>query len=366
MKTLEGLSPRRGLSIPCVTVLTPDGELLEADQRRLTRFLMQSGRGADVIFAMGTTGEWNRLDQRRRHQVIRVVVEEVRKQNPRLSQLGQGEVEVWAGLTAPTRAETLETLELALETGAHAGVIAPLAIADVDDPVRFLARDVAELLDLRDVRLPIFLYDNADIAVGAPSHLPTAAVKRLSRLDFVRGIKVSAPPRRLGHYTKAARQFRDLGDFGIYVGDALYILEMMRPRRGFWGMLNEHWNRFLLHDLLPTGVVAGPANLWPREWQRAWQVASAGDVEFMAEMKRIFDAYREAYTFPGGKRSLAALKRGLLGLGVISSDAVANGTPALGVEQAGLLDRSLETLRSLVQATLPARWVSRADESEEP
>ena len=366
MRTLQGLSPRRGLSIPCVTILTPDGEPLEADQRRLVRFLMQSGRGADVIFAMGTTGEWNRLDQRRRHQVIRIVVEEVRKQNPRLSQRGQEEVEVWAGLTAPTRAETLETLELALETGAHAGVIAPLAIADVDDPLRFLARDVAELLDERDARLPIFLYDNADIAVGSQSHLPTAVVKRLSRLDFVHGIKVSASPRRLGHYTKAARQFRDLGDFNIYVGDALYILEMMRPRRGFWGTLNEHWNRFLLHDLLPSGVVAGPANLWPREWQRAWQVASAGDVELMAEMKRIFDGFRDAYTFPAGKRSLAALKRGLLGLGVVSSDAVASGTPALDSEQAGLLDRSVETLRSEVQAALPARWVSQPAEAEEP
>ena len=37
-------------------------------------------------------------------------------------------------------------------------------------------------------------------------------------------------PRRLGHYTKAARQFRDLGAFGIYVGNALYVLDMMRPR----------------------------------------------------------------------------------------------------------------------------------------
>ncbi len=367
VRTLEGFSPRRGLSIPCVTILDPGGEPIEPDQRRLIRFLMQSGRGADVIFAMGTTGEWNRLDQERRHRVIRIAVEEARKQNVRLVQRGHREVEVWVGLTAPNAAETLETLELALEVGAHAGVIAPLAIADVADPVRFLRRDVANLLDERDARLPIFLYDNADIAVGPDSHLRTAVVKSLSRLDFVRGIKVSAPPRRLGHYTKAARQFRDLGDFGIYVGDALYILEMMRPRRGLWGRLGEHWNRFLLHDLLPTGVVAGPANLWPREWQRAWQVASAGDAELMSEMKQIFASYRAAYTFPGGgKRSLAALKRGLLTLGVISSDAVARGTPALEGEQAARFDRSFEELRAEVRALLPARWVSEPADADEP
>jgi dihydrodipicolinate synthase/N-acetylneuraminate lyase len=169
-----------------VTILDPGGEPIDTDQRRLIRFLMQSGRGADVIFAMGTTGEWDHLDQRRRHNVIRIAVEEVRKQNPRLTQRGDREVEVWVGLTAPTASETLETLELAIEVGAHAGVIAPLAISDVGDPVRFLRREVANLLDERDARLPIFLYDNADIAAGA--HLRTATVKSLSRLDFPRRV----------------------------------------------------------------------------------------------------------------------------------------------------------------------------------
>ena len=136
-------------------------------------------------------------------------------------------------------------------------MIAPLAIADVEDPVRFLARDVADLLDARERRIPFFLYDNVDIAAGRERRLRTRWVKRLSRLDFVRGIKVSASPRRLGHYTKAARQFRDLGPFGLYVGNALYILEMMRPRSGLWGTLVEHWNRFLLHDLLPSGYRFG-------------------------------------------------------------------------------------------------------------
>ena len=365
MKTLESFSPRRGLSVPCLSVLDPDGNPLEHDQRRLVRFLAQSGRGADVIFVMGTTGEWNRLDQARRHLVIRVAVEEAKKINPRLTQAGHRPVEVWAGITAGTAAETLETLDLALALGAHAAVIAPLATPDVEDPVGFLFRDVADLLDARDRRLPIFLYDNADIAVGRPRHLRTRWVKQLSRLDFVRGIKVSAPPRRLGHYTKAARQFRDLGEFGIYVGNALYVLDMMRPQAGLRGRLVERWNRFLLHDLLPAGVVSGPANLWPREWQRAWQVASAGDAERMAEMARLFERFRASCSFPEGRRTLAATKRGLLRLGVISSDAVAGGTPALDAAQAERFDADFEALRADVARALPARWVSSAQEADE-
>ena len=365
MTTLEGYAPRRGLSIPCVTALDADGQPLERDQRRLVRFLMSGGLGADVIFAMGTTGEWNRLDPSSRQRVIRVCVEEVRKHNAALELSARDAVEIWVGITAPSVRETLETLDLALELRADAAVLAPLAVSDADDPVRLLTRDVADFLDSRRQRLPIFLYDNSDIATGPVPHLRTRWVKALSRLDFVRGIKVSASPRKLGHYTKAAAQFRDLGPFGIYVGNALYILDLMRPREGYWGRLVEYWNRFLLHDLLPAGVVAGPANLWPREWQRAWRVAQAGDVERMEQLKQLFERFARSYRFAEGKRSLAALKRGLLLRGVLSSDAVAPGTAALSSSQAEIFDRAFEQLRAEMERMLPSHWVSDAADAEE-
>lgn len=53
--------PRGGLSIPVLTILDEGGRLLDADQRRLLRYLVQSGFGADVLFILGTTGEWNRI-----------------------------------------------------------------------------------------------------------------------------------------------------------------------------------------------------------------------------------------------------------------------------------------------------------------
>jgi len=364
MRTLETWRPRRGLSIPCITALDADARVLAEDQRRLTRFLIQSGRGADVLFVMGTTGEWNRIPAAERAVAIKATVEEVRKAEARLSRLGQPPVEAWVGITAPSAQETLEALELALSIGAHGAVIAPLAIADVSDPVRFLQREVADLLDARDRRIPVYLYDNADIAVGAQRTLRTRWVKELSRLDFVRGIKVTAPPRRLGHYTKGAGHFRDLGDFAIYVGNALHILEMMRPRHGLLGMLAERWNRFLLHDMLPAGVVSGPANLFPREWQRAWQVACAGDEERMAELSDAFARFRSSYVFPAGKRSLAALKRGLWLRGVISSDAVAPGTSAFRDDERPRFDEAFAALCASLEERLPQRWISSAGEAE--
>lgn len=352
MRTLETAIPPRGLSIPCITALDADGNLLEEDQRRLTRYLIQKGRGADVVFVMGTTGEWNRLRPEVRLRAIQVAVEEVKKS------AASKPVQVWVGITAPTASETLEGLGLALSLEADAAVIAPLAIRDLGDPVRFLRREVADFLDRGDARIPVYLYDNADIAAGREQRLRTHWVKQLSRLDFVRGIKVSAGPRRLGHYTKAARHFRDLGAFSIYIGNALYVLDMMRPRSGLLGKLAERWNRFLLHDMLPAGVVSGPANLWPREWQRAWQVACAGDLERMSEMKRLFERFRASYSFAEGRRSLAALKRGLLLLGVLSSDAVAQGTPAFDARQAAAFDTRFEELRQEAKSVLPKHWVS--------
>ena len=364
MRTLESWAPRRGLSIPAVTILDPDGEIIEEDQRRLTRYLIQSGRGADIVFANGTTGEWATLGAKSRDRLLQVVVEEVRKVNTRLESSGHRRVEAWVGVTARTARETLATLDLALELSADAAVLAPLAVGDVSDPVRFVQRDVADLLDVRDRRIPLFLYDNADIATGRERRLRTHWVKLLSRLDFVRGIKVSASPRRLGHYAKAARQFRDLGPFAIYIGNAPHILEMMRPRAGILGTLVEHWYRFQLRELLPAGVVAGPANLLPREWQFAWQVSCAGDLERMREMQRLFERFRAACTFDGGRRTLASLKRGLARIGVTRSDAVAAGTPGLSAEDAARFDEAWDQLREEIETALPSHWRSDPGEAE--
>ncbi len=169
------------------------------------RFVVQDGYGADMVFAAGTTGEWDRVSNRVRQRTVQVCAEEVAKINAQFGRddgrLEHGRrVELWAGVTAHTARETLENLEFAIEHGAHAAVLAPLSIERIEDPVRFVTRDVADLLDRRFPRIPVYLYDNADIAVHPQQpHIRTHQVKAMSRLDFVRGIKVSAPRRVLGN-----------------------------------------------------------------------------------------------------------------------------------------------------------------------
>ena len=72
-----GYQPRRGLSIPAVTVLDASGRVIEEDQRHLFRYLAQQGRGADILFGVGTTGEWNRIDNSERQRLIRIETDEV-------------------------------------------------------------------------------------------------------------------------------------------------------------------------------------------------------------------------------------------------------------------------------------------------
>ncbi len=360
MRSLEDLRPPSGLSVPVVTVLGEGGELDEAGQRAVVRHVIQGGRGADVIFAAGTTGEWDRLENAVRQQVIRVCVEEVAKENALLGGATRP-VEAWAGITAHTAEETLENLEFAVASGADAAVLAPLSLRDVSDPVRFVRRELADLLDLQPRRIPLYLYDNADIAVNPKAaHIRTRQVKELSRLDFVRGIKVTARRKVLGNYTRAARNFRERGEFALYVGNAMLIFEIFRPRRGLLGALSEDWNRYRLRGGLPRGVVAGPANVLPREWARAWQLCRAGDAERMAACFEVLEAFRVGTHLSAGKRTIACLKRALATLGVIRHDGVAPGTPALSRPDAERFDAAFERVRALARERLGEPWVTVA------
>ena len=364
MRSVEEARPCPGLSVPVVTALDAEGELIDSDQRAIVRHVLQDGYGADVVFAAGTTGEWDKVDNDVRQRVVQVCVEEVAKANALRGPGASGRaVEAWAGVTAPSRGETLENLDFAIACGADAAVIAPLSIENVSDPVRFLARDVSDLLDARTRRIPVYLYDNADIALDKKTpHIRTRQVKAMSRLDFVRGIKVSASRRVLGNYTKAAAGFRDRGDFGIYVGNALLIFDLFRPRSGWLGTISEHWQRYRMRGGIPIGVVSGPANPLPREWARAWQVSRAGDGERMDEVRSVLDAFRGATQAAGSKRSIACLKRALHRMGVIQSDAVAPGTPALGPEEAERFDAAFARVRQLARERIGAPWVSRTPE----
>lgn len=353
---------KRGLNVPSLTIVDEAGRLLEAEQRLLLRYLLQEGAGADVVFGVGTTGEWNRLTNAERLRTMEVTIDEV----ARLNRAYGTQVEAWVGVNGKTKAEILTNLDAACQLGAAAAVIAPTAVEDlpVDEMVPFFQREITDLLETQRRSLPLFLYDNADIAApGNAPHLPTAIVKRLSRLPAVCGIKVSASRRVLGNYMKAALHYRLPGEFGIYIGNALLIFDLYRPREGFLGRLHEGWRDFLLHDTVPIGVVSGPGNVFPREWQKAWRVCWAGDAEAMATYHRLCGAFDTICTFEEGGRTssrmLAGTKYALELEGVLPVSHVAPGTPALTADQRRQFEERYRRLTETIRRETAAHWISR-------
>ncbi len=330
VQSLDEYIPRPGLSVPIVTILDARGRILEDQQRAVVRFALQDGAGADIIFAAGTTGEWDRIDNPRRQAVARIAIEECRRARAAAAK----KIEAWAGITAHTRIDTLDNLTHALHAGADAVVLAPLSIKDVEHPADFVERDIGAVFSRAGRMLPLFLYDNADIAApGKSQHLHTRDVKAMARLPYVRGIKVTASKTVIGNYTRAASHFKASHEFAIYAGNAYLIFDLFAPPEGVGDRMRHYWNRYLTQRTRPYGVVAGPANAMPREWQRAWQVCRSGDVELMRLYADAIEEFRIACTFKRGAKAyrptIATLKASLKELGVIDSDIVGAGTPPL-------------------------------------
>jgi hypothetical protein len=97
----------------------------------------------------------------------------------------------------------------------------------------------------------------------------------------------------------------------------------------------------------------------PPEGARAWQVSRAGDAERMEQVREVLEAFRAGTHRAGRRRSIACLKRALLSMGVISSAAVAAGTPALPRSEAQRFDESFAAVRELVRRRIGEPWVTR-------
>jgi hypothetical protein len=78
----------------------------------------------------------------------------------------------------------------------------------------------------------------------------------------------------------------------------------------------------------------------------------------MERVRRVVEAYRAGTRAAGGQRSIACLKRSLLARGVIGSDAVANGTPALARPDAERFDAMFAEVQELAHELLVPTWVT--------
>ena len=171
---------RSGLSTPIVTVLDREGRVIPGEQRSVIHYAVQEGAGADIIFAAGTTGEWNRLDNPRRQMVIAHHGRRMREaltRKDRRSRLGRESPRI-RGRDAG------ESGVCDRNRGGRGGHCAALDRRFID-AVDFMTREIGAVFEQHGAMLPIFLYDNADIAAHEPSHIShTRDVKRMQPLEL--------------------------------------------------------------------------------------------------------------------------------------------------------------------------------------
>lgn len=315
-----------GLCVPLVTALDSQGRFDPASQEKLTAFVAagEFGGGALALFSNGTSGEWRSFELDVRLKVTETV---------RYALGGRGPV-LWAGVNDVTAGGVLRGLEHALKIGAQAAVVAPLAVGDVPDPVALFHRHITPLYQRLAKGLPVFLYDNPhEYRQGRRDRLRTAQVKRLARLDYVCGVKVTADPKTAGNYLKAARQAKARHEFGVYLGKPLQAFPLFRPAAGRWGNLLERWRRFWISAEPPQGIVPVSGNLFPDAWRQAWAACVAGDVERMAAFELAFRRLHESFRFGELNKAVACVKTALAEEGILATPTLASGTPALSAEE---------------------------------
>lgn len=354
--------PSTGLNIPIVTAFDDAGNIIESDQRRIVRHTIDRGRGAESLFICGTTGEFNRISNQQRQQLLEIGVEETRRVNSLLPEAAR-RVEAWAGITAETKAETLENLRLAAQLKADMAVIAPLAIADLapGEIIEFFERDVAELVGEGD-SLPIGLYENPDIAAapGAMALLPLTFIDKLRRLPFIACLKASTTREVLQDYMKAFAASGNSEDFPLYFGNAPLIFEMEEMRRA----AGVDYRKSAV-----AGVVSGTANLFPSEWRQAWHSVIYGEKEKSAAYRDAFARFEKLTVFGSGQESvgklIAGIKQAMYSEGIISSPCVARGTPALTANEAKQLTDGLKDVLSELRAKVNPQYASAGETSRE-
>lgn len=313
----------QGLCVPVVTALDAQGAFDPASQERLADFLArgEAGAGAQGLLSNGTSGEWQRLDISVRRRCTEAL---------RSALAGGPGPKLWAGVSAPSVGEVLQGLEHALKAGADAAVLAPLAVADVPDPLALFHRHITPLYQRLGKGLPVLLYDNPDeYKQGKQDRLRTRQVKQLARLDYVCGVKVTADPKTAGNYLKGARQAKARHEFAVYLGRSQQVFPLFRPAGGPLGNLAERWRRFWVSAEPPAGLVPGSGNLFPSAWRQAWAACVAGDRARMDAFEAAFARLHQAFRFGGINKTVACVKLALAEEGLIAAPTLAPGTPGL-------------------------------------
>lgn len=259
----------RGVIVPLVTPVTPDGSLDEPAAARLVDHLASNGCG---MLVLGTTGEVASLPFALRQRYVEIAVQVTAKRTP-----------VFACPASNCVSFSIETANHYLRTGVDAvvGILPNYFKLESAEMQAYFGR----LAD--GIRGPLMIY-NMPATTGMS--IPLDVIETLSLRPNVTGLKDSEGTE--GRREEVARRFGGRPDFSLFMGIAAHSVPALRL--GFDG-------------LVPSG-----GNLYPERWHRLYQAARQGDWAEAEKLQRQLDAIGAVFQRNRTLgQSLAALKAGL-------------------------------------------------------
>ena len=286
-----------GLIVPIVTPLTSEQEVDVQALRRICEFQVEAG--VNVIFALGTTGEFYGLSRTQRRQVVEVVVEAV-----------AGRVPVISGICGDSTTASLAALADCSQPGVS---------GFVTSTPYFFAYSQAELLDYFRV-----LSD----AAGEPLILYNypARYRHLIDLDTISTLLAE----------KRVCAIKDTqGDLDYMRG----LLELKSSFPDFLVFEGALPNLALSAPLGTDGSVLATGNLFPGECARLWSLAEQRDWSALGDgVSRMWAFFQEIETTAV---FIAAIK-GCMSLRDICGPTTAHPTSPVGPEQMSRLQETME------------------------
>lgn len=285
-------------------MLTPTTGEMDVDEgalREFTAFLV--GGGVHGLFPAGTTGEFASLTLQQRRTVVRTVVEE------------SEDLPVLAGCGGTSVRAVGEQIESAADAGADAAVVVtPYYYPAAQGGLRRFYERVASA-----AALPIYLYNIPQLTGVA---LERTTVERLADHPNVAGIKDSS------------------GDFPFF----MRLLEETPPSFDVLQGIPTYAISSL--EMGADGLVAGPANVFPRAASELYELHESGDQpgarELLSEV--VLPVLRTIQTMP----TVPALKH----LSAAAGRDLGDPLPPLPRLDAGQRDRLEACLRAITATGL--------------
>ncbi len=259
-----------GIFTPTLVPLDGRGQINEPELRRFISWLID--HGVHGLYPNGSTGEFTRLTEAERREIVRITCSEAR-----------GRVPVLAGAAEANVKETVAACEAYAGMGARAvAIVSPIYYRLAPDSVYAYFAEIAKNspIDITLYNIPMF---------ASPIDVPT--IRRLAEFPRIIGIKDSS-------------------------GDLAFMMRMIaaiRPTRPDFSFLTG-WEA-VLAPMLMIGCDGGTnasSNAVPEVTRRIYDLTKAGNfaeaMQWNYRILELFDTMLFPFEFPDGFRAAAEIR----------------------------------------------------------